>query len=42
MVTNKQITANKSNAQKSTGAISEEGKEIIKYNALKHGILKAG
>lgn len=40
MATDKQIIANRSNAQKSTGAITEAGKEAIKYNALKHGILK--
>ena len=41
MSSDKQITANRQNAQKSTGAISEAGKEIIKHNALKHGILKS-
>lgn len=41
MANNKQITANRQNAQKSTGPTSEAGKKIIKYNALKHGILKS-
>jgi hypothetical protein len=41
MANDKQLTANRLNAQKSTDATSEAGKEIIKYNALKHGILKS-
>lgn len=41
MASNKQIIANKLNAQKSTGATTEAGKEVVKYNALKHGILKS-
>jgi len=41
MTTDKQFIANRQNAQKSTGAISETGKEIVKHNALKHGILKS-
>lgn len=39
MTTQKQIIANRKNANKSTGAKTEEGKEIIKLNALKHGLL---
>jgi hypothetical protein len=33
-----QITANRSNAQKSTGPRSVEGKSASRFNALKHGI----
>ncbi len=38
MATEKQIKANKENAQLSTGAITEEGKAIVACNAIKHGI----
>lgn len=38
MPTDKQITANRQNAKKA-GVKTEEGKEISKRNALKHGIL---
>lgn len=41
MASDEQIIANRFNAQKSTGAVTNEGKEAIKYNALKHGILKS-
>ena len=37
--TQKQIEANKLNAEKSTGPITEEGKAISRYNAVKHGLL---
>ncbi len=40
MTSKKQIAANKRNAQKG-GVKSEEGKEISKMNALKHGILSS-
>lgn len=39
MSTEKQIVANRQNAQKSTGAKTEDGKAIVKLNAVKHGIL---
>lgn len=35
----KQKIANKHNAQKSTGPKTEQGKAIVKVNALKHGLL---
>ena len=34
----KQITANKLNAQKSTGPRTENGKAWAKRNAMKHGL----
>ena len=37
-VSQKQLEANKKNAQKG-GVKTAEGKEIVKYNALKHGLL---
>ncbi len=37
-VTQKQLEANQANAKKG-GVKTEEGKEVSKYNALKHGIL---
>lgn len=39
MITIKRDRANKQNARKSTGPRSERGKEIVKRNAVKHGIL---
>ncbi len=39
MASQKQIDANQQNAQQSTGPKTEEGKEIAKLNAVKHGIL---
>ena len=38
MATAAQITANRANAQKSTGPRSVEGKSASRFNALKHGI----
>jgi len=38
MTTEKQIEANRDNAQLSTGAVTEEGKAIVARNAIKHGI----
>ena len=38
MATPAQITANRANAQKSTGPRSAEGKSTSRFNALKHGI----
>ncbi len=35
----KQIAANRRNAELSTGPQSREGKEAVKLNALKHGLL---
>lgn len=40
MATEQQIEANRLNAQKSTGAVTSEGKEVSKYNAVQHGVLK--
>lgn len=37
MATEKQVAANRANAQKSTGPKTEVGKEITKLNAVKHG-----
>ena len=39
MASKRQIKANKTNAKKSTGPKTNEGKEISKYNSLKHGLL---
>jgi len=39
MTTEKQIKANRENAKKSTGPKTEKGKAIVRYNALKHGLL---
>ncbi len=41
MTSEKQIQANKLNAQNSTGAKSTQGKAIVAKNALKHGILSS-
>src|SRR5450631_1211196 len=38
MATPAQISANRANAQKSTGPRSVEGKSASRFNALKHGI----
>lgn len=41
MVTSKQITANRKNAQKSTGPITIQGRAVVAQNAVKHGILSS-
>jgi len=38
MATTKQIQANRRNARKSTGPKSKEGKAIVSFNPLKHGL----
>ncbi len=38
-VSDKQLAANQRNAKLSTGPKTAEGKEAVKYNALKHGLL---
>ncbi len=38
MATEKQITANRENARRSTGPRTEQGKRVSRMNALKHGI----
>ncbi|HYP06842.1 MAG TPA: hypothetical protein VER03_11485 [Bryobacteraceae bacterium] len=38
MATQKQIEANRRNAQKSTGPVTDLGKAVAKFNALKHGM----
>jgi hypothetical protein len=38
MASEKTLVANKQNAQLSTGPISNHGKAIVRYNALKHGL----
>jgi len=38
MTTQKQIKANRQNAQKSTGPKTDEGKAAVSQNAVKHGI----
>jgi hypothetical protein len=38
MATEKQISANRANAQKSTGPVSAEGKAIASHNAVKSGL----
>ena len=42
MATLKQIAANRRNALKSTGPVSEEGKNQSRRNALKHGLAGSG
>lgn len=38
MTSQKQIAANQANAQASTGPISEQGKQVSRMNALRHGL----
>ena len=38
-MTEKAIEANRRNAQKSSGPRTAKGKEIVKWNAVKHGLL---
>ncbi|MBU8933717.1 MAG: hypothetical protein KOO62_06885 [candidate division Zixibacteria bacterium] len=38
-VSQKQIEANRRNAQFSTGPKTDEGKQCVRFNALKHGLL---
>lgn len=38
MATDKQIEANRRNAQKSTGPVTQAGKAVARFNALKHGM----
>lgn len=37
-MTSKQVTANRKNAKRSTGAKTKEGKEIVSLNSVKHGV----
>ena len=39
MATEKQIAANRANAKRSTGPITEKGKQASSQNALRHGQL---
>jgi hypothetical protein len=39
MATEKQLAANRANAQRSTGPRTAEGKAAVRLNALKHGLL---
>jgi len=39
MASDKQIRANRRNARKSTGPKTQEGKAVVRHNALKHGLL---
>jgi hypothetical protein len=37
-VSERQLAANRANAQKSTGPTSDTGKSVSKYNSLRHGL----
>lgn len=39
MTSDKQVQANRRNARKSTGPKTPEGKDAVRHNALKHGLL---
>ena len=39
MTSDKQIDANRQNALKSTGPKTQEGKDAVRLNAIKHGLL---
>jgi hypothetical protein len=39
MTSDKQVRANQRNALKSTGPKTPEGKDAVRHNALKHGLL---
>jgi hypothetical protein len=39
VTSNKQVQANRRNALKSTGPKTQEGKDVARYNAVKHGLL---
>ena len=41
MASEKQISANRENARRSTGPRTEEGKAVVRLNALKHGLLSS-
>src|SRR5215218_4687651 len=41
MATQKQIDANRRNAQRSTGPSTDLGKAVAKFNSLKHGMTAA-
>src|SRR3954468_5580866 len=42
MATDKQIEANRLNAQHSTGPRTAEGKAAVRFNAFKHGVFSDG
>src|SRR5579864_2492268 len=42
MLSEKRLAANRQNAQRSTGPLTEAGKSISRQNSLKHGLTGAG